>query len=152
MIEHLERLPDTVLGLLAAGTVWFGFNYVTLGARALERYGHDEIMPACMEVIDARQSSTAIPRTGIGALLGMPDLDELEDRFIQLATPRALSLAEKVARCECAVTASSSTLRFDYALSTASFRFFSPESIAGLRSKTIGVLSSGACGSIPGAE
>ena len=152
MIGYLEKLPDTAIGLLAAGAVWFGFNYVTLGARALERYGHSEAMPACMETIEAKAAGTALPKLGLGDLFNMPELDKFESDLIKLSTPRALSMAQKLALCECAVSASSATLRFDYALSTASFRLFTPDSIAGLRSKTIGVLSSGACGSIPGAE
>jgi hypothetical protein len=152
MIRYLEKLPDTAIGLLAAGAVWFGFNYVTLGARALERYSHAEAMPACMETIEAKAAGTTLPKLGFGDLFNMPELDKFESDLIELYTPRALSMAQKLALCECAVSASSATLRFDYALSTASFRLFTPDSIAGLRSKTVGVLSSGACGSIPGAE
>lgn len=152
MIQHLEKLPDTLIGVLGAGALWFGFNYAVLGERALERYGHSEAVPACVETIEAKSAGTMAPKLGLGDLFNMPELDKFESDLIDLYTPRALSMAQKLALCECAVSASSATLRFDYALSTASFRLFTPDSIAGLRSKAIGVLSSGACGSIPGAE
>jgi hypothetical protein len=152
MIEHIEKLPDTVIGLLAAGAVWFSFNYVVLGERALERYGNQQVMPACMAALDARQQRSTSPALGLGKLLGVPELDAMENALVERYAPPILSVAEKIARCECAVATSASGSRLDYAINTASFRLITSEAIGSLRSKAVRVLTSGGCGQLPEQE
>jgi len=146
MIDLVHKLPDSAIGLLAAGAVWFGFNYMVLGERAMERYAASDIMPACVASL-GQHSTPRAPKLHLGKLLGMPELDDLEDQIVERATPPAVSQAAAIANCECAVAASSQSLRLDFAIATASFRYFSPESVANFRQHTVALLSNGGCAS-----
>lgn len=146
MIDWIDKLPDSVVGIALAALAWGSFNYAVLGARALERYGHEQSGPACLSRLNDRQASIPaihVPSTGV------PEFDVWIGEAIDAARPRLLSQAEMIARCECAVAETSATMRLDYALHTASFRMFTPESIAGLRSGAVKYVMSGACGPIP---
>lgn len=144
MIDWIHKLPDSAIGLVAAGAVWLGFNYSVLGERAMERYSQQIAMPACMASIDQPARPIA-PRVKLGKLLGMPELDAMTDQLIEEATPPGLSHAEQVAKCEAAVLCSSATMRLDFALSTAWFRYFTPDSIATFRQRAAHFLTDGSC-------
>lgn len=153
MISWIDKLPDGAVGILLAGTAWFGFNYTVLGERALAQYGTANVVPACIAALhDYEASLPQAINPRIGQLLGVPELDILTDQLVDQMKPRLLTEAEKAARCQCAVASSSASMRFDYALHTATFRAFSPESIASFRSNSVRVVSSGACGPLPQAN
>jgi hypothetical protein len=147
MMEWISKLPDGAMALLMAGGAWFGFNYAVLGERAMEREVHAPITKACVADLDGRQGGRVVPRSGIGELLGLPQLDELEAQIVQRSMPRALSEAELLAVCGCALGASAEARRFDYALHTASFRLWPIGDVSALRSRVIATATSSLCGS-----
>lgn len=153
MIDWIERLPDSVSGIGIAALAWFGFNYAVLGERAMERYSTAQAQTSCIAALGEPESRYVRPRVpAVGRELGLPELDALLQQAIDAAAPRFLAPAQKVAMCECAVSQATGALRFDYALHTASFRIFSPASIANVRSESLRAVLSGACGPIPGQE
>ena len=146
MIDWIHKLPDSAIGLVAAGAVWFAFNYAVLGERAMERYAANEIMPACVASIGQPAPTPRRPKLHLGKMLGMPELDDLEDQIIEQATPPVITRAEAIASCECAVMATTGgSLRLDFAISTSSFRLFSPDSVANFRQHTTAFLTNGGC-------
>lgn len=149
MIDWLGRVPDSMVGVLAAGAAWFTFNYAVLAPRAMERQHAEASIPSCMEALERRQQRLRNFSLGLSDLLGLPELRALEGRMTDLMTPRPLSLAELQERCACAVRRAGSSVRFDYAIHTASFRIIEPQAIAGISDATIGAAVSGVCGAIP---
>lgn len=120
MIDWMTKLPDSAIGTLLAGAAWFGFNYGVLADRAMQ---HELVEPAqalCQQA-HSSEAPNVSPRSGIGSLLGIPELDELESRLTEIAAPPPLSGVQRVLRCSCAI-GEVSELRFDYAIHTASFR------------------------------
>lgn len=145
MIDLLQRLPDSAIGLLVAGSIWFGFNYAVLGERAMEHYATTEAVPACMAHLEASEEKSP-RRSTIGQAFDMPELDQLTNLFIDQLTPASLTKVQKMAMCECAVIGASATMRFDYAVHTASFRIINPDSFGQLRREAASFITSGACG------
>lgn len=47
MIELLGKLPDQLIGVTLAAGLWFGFHYLVLADRAMERQAAAELVPAC---------------------------------------------------------------------------------------------------------
>lgn len=146
MIDWLTRLPDSALGILAAGSMWFGFNYAVLGERALQRDIGTSVVPACVSALGQMETRERPSPTGLGALFDMPELDALTERVLDLTLPPLMSSAEKTARCLCATTAGRSALRLDYALHTASFRIMPVADISQMRSQAVDMIASGRCG------
>lgn len=149
MIEWLDRIPDSMTGVLAASALWLGFNYAVLAPRAMERQQVSTAVPSCADALEVRQRRLRMPGIGLGDMLGLPELRALEERMRDLAMPRPLSLAERTERCACAAKRAAAGVRFDYAIHTASFRLVEPQSIAGIGDGVIGVAVSGVCGAIP---
>lgn len=133
MIDLLTKLPDSALGILLAGATWFGFNYAVLADRALQRELVEPVQSLCEEASVA-DTPAPVLGSGIGALLGMPELDDLEARIIGNAMPQPLSRAQKLARCSCGAL-TTAKLRFDYAVHTASFRLIPASEAAALRER-----------------
>lgn len=153
MIDWIERLPDSVSGIGIAALAWLGFNYAVLGERAMERYVGPQAHTSCIATLSEPESRYVKPKVpAVGKQLGLPELDVFLQEAVDAATPRFLTSAQKVAMCECAVSQTTGALRFDYALYTASFRIFSPASIANVRSESLRAVLSGACGAIPSQE
>lgn len=148
MIDWIDRLPDSMTGALAAGALWFGFNYAVLADRAMAK-DHAATAPTCMAALNRHERGLLLPPSGIGAILGMPGLDQIEREVLKLAKPRLLSDDEKRDLCACAANSASRGLRFEYAIHTASFRIIEPGALAGLGTGTIGILMSGVCGALP---
>jgi hypothetical protein len=149
MLDLLLKLPEPVLGVVAAGSLWFAFNYAVLGERAMLKDAEMAIMPACIAALDDYQERLLVPDLNISGMLGIPEFRQFEELAQELSRPRIMDAAEKAAKCACAREASASSARFDYAIHTASFRIISPASVTGLRSSTVGLVLSGACGALP---
>ena len=152
MIDLLQKLPDSLVGVAAAATAWFGFNYTVLAGRAMERYAQSSVMPSCLATLDDYQAGLMVPPSNVGGALGIPELDILVNRLSADLKPRLLTNTERLARCECAVASNAGALRWDYALSTSSFRIYSPESISKFRRAASDTVLSGVCGSLPSME
>lgn len=149
MIEWIEKLPDSMTGALVAGAAWFGFNYVVLADRAIEKEHASAIVPSCAQVLEAKTRFSVPAPSGIGQALGLPQLDKIERQALESVKPRLLSLVEREDRCSCASRRASQKLRFDYAVHTASFRIIAPQSVSALADETVAIALSGTCGSIP---
>jgi hypothetical protein len=152
MIDWIERLPDWMVGAVAASSLWFGFNYVVLAERAMEKEHAAQVVPNCIATLEGheqKQKSLVSSLDGLGGALGVPELDRLQRRLIERAMPRFLSVHEKHERCVCAAREAGKSIHFDYAVHTASFRIIAPRSVADMRNRTAKLLSSGMCGSIP---
>lgn len=149
MIDWIGKLPDSMVGVLVAGGLWFGFNYAVLADRAMARDHAKSVVPNCLAALDREESRRrpAVPQ--FGAMMGMPELDRLQDMMIEQALPPALTYAEKQARCGCAVARAQQAVRFDYALYTASFRLFTPQSLASVREDVAGAVLGGVCAALP---
>lgn len=148
MIDWIDKLPDSLTGAVAAGAVWFAFNYAVLAERAMAK---DQAVaaPTCSAALDRHQRGLELGPTGIGSVIGMPGLDQIEREVLKRIKPRSLSDEEKRDLCICAARAATRTLRFDYAVHTASFRIIEPREIAGVQAGTITTLMSGLCGALP---
>ena len=144
MIDWLTKLPDGMLGVLLAGSSWFSFNYAVLAERAMERDLARPAMSACLNHLDGQEESRMVPRSGIGELLGMPELDEIEAHLVEGMLPAVLTDAQKAARCACAV-ASAPKLRLDYAVHTATFRIVPVDGVSAFREYAIEASSSPVC-------
>jgi hypothetical protein len=153
VIDWIERLPDSISGIGLAALAWFGFNYAVLGERAMQRSDASAATATCVNTLSGPEENYARPRMpAIGAEMGLPELDGFLNKFVDAATPAFLTAAQKTAMCQCAVSQTTGALRFDYALHTASFRIFSPASIANVRSDSLRTVLSGVFGAIPGQE
>jgi hypothetical protein len=150
MIDWVQKLPDSLIAVSVSILAWVVFNYAVLAERAMDRYATAAVSPACLAAIDEHEASLVSPRSRAGAILGMPDLDILIDQVEGLRAPRLLSKVEKLGRCQCAIAAQGASLRFDYALHTASFRTYAPETISNFRHGVVDFVFSGACGRLPG--
>lgn len=148
MTDWINKLPDSMTGALVAAGLWFGFNYGVLAERAMAK-DHAVAAPSCIEALQRHERGLQLVPSGLGTVLGMPDLDQLEREVLKLARPRLLSGAEKSDLCACAAKAAGRTLRFEYAVHTASFRIVQPAAVAGLGAGTIGAAMSGVCGALP---
>ncbi|WP_149535740.1 hypothetical protein [Siccirubricoccus phaeus] len=146
MIEWLDRIPDSMAGVLVASALWLGFNYVVLAPRAMERQQVATTIPSCADALERRQQRLQIPGIGLGDTLGLPELRALEQRLRDLAMPRPLSSAERTGRCTCAAKRAEAAMRFDYTIHTASFRLVEPQAIAGVVDSVIDVAVSNVCG------
>jgi len=137
-------------GALAAGALWFGFNYLVLAPRAIEQAHATVVMPQCMQAVDRHQQRqrAAVPKLG-DLLAGLPSMNELQSKIMELATPRFLSQPEKVDRCACAARRAGQALRFDYAIHTASFRLIAPGAVASIADDAIDTVLAGTCGVLP---
>lgn len=149
MIEWIERMPDSLAGTLLAGAAWFGFNYITLAERAIEKAHAHAIVPNCAAVLEA-QTKFSTPRpTGIGEKIGIPEMDRFERLVLESVKPRVLTLIEREDRCTCAARRAGQKLRFDYAVHTASFRLIEPQSVLAFAGDAAEIALSGTCGEIP---
>lgn len=149
MIEWIEKLPDSVIGLLAAGGVWFGFNYAVLADRAIAKEHATSVVPNCAAVVEARTRFSLPPASGLGQALGLPALDQIEKRAFERMKPRMLTQGERQDRCTCAAKRAGQKLRFDFAIHTASFRIISPQAVSEFADDTAAIALSGTCGAIP---
>lgn len=145
MIDWIGKLPDAALGAIAVGAAWFGFNYTVLGERLMMRELTALALPACIEQLAAKERSSMLPRSGIGELFGMPELDALEDRILDRVTPATLTQLQKEALCACAVSASADGNRFDYALHTATFRIIPVDELSLMRAGLVQLATSDQC-------
>lgn len=148
MIEWIERLPDSVIGFLASGTLWFGLHYAVLAERAMEKDGATVALPRCVEALAVPDDVRAYAPSGIGRLLGVPDLDRIEALVAERARPRPLTLRERQGRCACAARQAGRRLRFDYAVHTASFRLVEPQAVEALGDSVIDTALGGTCGAV----
>ncbi|BBK42782.1 hypothetical protein STVA_28020 [Allostella vacuolata] len=146
MIELLGKLPDQLIGATLAAGLWFGFHYLVLADRAMERQAAAELVPACeADVARMQNRSDAVlaPLEGLRQLpFGGQTLAMVQQQF-------RLSGIERRAICECSARRSRQAVRFDYAIHTASLRLIEPASVADLRGGTIAVLRSQVCGALP---
>lgn len=148
MIDWIDKLPDSMTGAVAATALWFGFNYAVLAERAMAKE-HAVAAPSCLDALDRHQRSQELGPTGLGGAVGIPALDIIEREMLKIVKPRILSEEEKRDLCACAAKTATRTLRFDYAVHTASFRIIEPATIAGLGTGTITTVMSGICGALP---
>lgn len=148
MIDWIDKLPDSMTGIVFAAGVWFAGNYAVLAERAMAK---DRAMaaPSCIAALHRHERGLQLAPSGLGTVLGMPGLDQIEREVLKLAKPRLLSDEEKRDMCACAAKAAGHGLRFEYAIHTASFRIIEPDAVAGLGAGTIGVVMSGVCGALP---
>lgn len=149
MIELIEKLPDSLTGTAVAALAWFGFNYMTLAERAIEKAHARAIVPHCAQVLEARTKFSPPVPTGIGRELGIPQMDRIERLVLESVKPRILTLIEREDRCTCAARRAAQKLRFDYAVHTASFRLIAPEAVSAFADETAAIALSGTCGDIP---
>lgn len=148
MIDWIDKLPDSMTGTVVAAGVWFAANYAVLAERAMAK-DHAAAAPSCIAALDRHERGLQLAPTGLGRVLGMPGLDQIEREVLKLVKPRLLSDEEKRDLCACAAKAAGRGLRFEYAVHTASFRIIEPGALAGLGTGTIGIVMSGACGALP---
>jgi hypothetical protein len=148
MIDWIDKLPDSLTGAVVAAGLWFGANYAILAERAMAK-DHAVAALSCVAALQRHERGLQLAPTGLGTVLGMPGLDQIEREVLKLAKPRLLSDGERRDLCACALKAAARGLRFEYAVHTASFRIIEPSALAGLGTGTIGVVMSGACGAIP---
>ncbi len=140
MIDLIEKLPDWMIGAVVAGLLWFGFNYAVLAERAMERNHVQTSVPNCLAVLEREQHKKRLPLNrldGIGQALGVPEMGRLGRQIVEQSLPPALTALEMHARCLCAARGVAESVRFDYALHTASFRLITPQSVGTLREQTI---------------
>jgi len=149
MIDWLEKLPDSMIGALAAGGLWFAFNYAVLAPRAIEKDHATAVIPQCMAALDRHQERQQIKLPPIGRAFGVPAFDDVQAGLLALAAPRLLSLPERQDRCRCAGERAARALRFDYAVHTASFRLIAPDTVAEMGRDVVGVALAGLCGVLP---
>lgn len=149
MIEWIEKLPDWIIGALAAGILWFGFNYAVLAERAMNRSHVQASLPHCLTALEREQHEKRLPLNsldGIGRALGVPELGRLGRQFAEQSLPPALTALEMHGRCLCAARSAAESVHFDYAIHTASFRLITPQSVGALRDRTIQLARRGVCG------
>lgn len=144
MIEWIERMPDSMTGVCAAAVVWFGFNYAVLADRAMEKDGATTAVPRCVEAVGRLDAASTPQPSGVGRLIGAPELDRLEALLTERMMPR-LSHREREERCACAAKGALRGLRFDYAIHTASFRLVAPQAVASLGSNVVDGAMTGLC-------
>ena len=149
MIEWIEKLPDHMHGALISGALWFGFNYAVLADRAIEKDRAAAVVPACVSAVENQQRSSLAPLSQLGTLMGDPTYGKLMQGLIAGAMPRPLSRAEQVSRCECAAARAEQTLRFDYAVHTATFRIVRAQTVASFSDDALALVMNGACGALP---
>lgn len=145
MIELIGKLPSGMIGVLLAGTAWFGFNYVVLAERAMMQEHAQPAAAACEASIAQEVQSRIVPRMQLGSLLGIPELDVLGEQLVESSLPPAISSATIAARCACAASTSSASLRFDFAVHTSTFRILPVTSIAQARQDVIELATLGTC-------
>ena len=153
IIDLLEKTPDTLLGGLAATALWFGFNYTVLAERAMNDVVRNSVIPSC--IAQLQQSENASPINSIPDL-SLPNTPEnrLFNMLIggmtnKIKAGARLSGAQRSARCFCAAEQTTRSLKFDYAVHTASFRLIEAESLSGMRSRSMKLVRSQACGVLP---
>lgn len=146
MIDFLQKLPDSLIGIAAACGLWFGFHYMVLADRAMDRQVRGQIVPACERDLGRSQ---ALSDAMLEPLGNLPPLPFITEPFAALRRQFQVPAAERRAICECSARRSKDMIRFDYAIHTASLRLIAPASIGELRTKAAQVLRSQACGSLP---
>jgi len=99
----------------------------------------------CAERLGELQAGLVPPPSGVGSLLGLPELDALEARIMERAAPPLLSAGERMARCACAVAAGTASQRLDYAIHTATFRLWPASDIAAARSDFVDLATNSRC-------
>lgn len=152
VIDLIEKTPDALLGTLLAGAVWFGGNYAVLAPRAMALETQKDVLPTCMVALEQAENAAPINRIPNFKLPSSPDdpLDDILGTVLDLATSGyRLSAAERHARCMCGTRSAQSSSKFDYAVHTSSFRYITPESVSGFRSKSLKIVQSQACGALP---
>ena len=150
-IDILEKTPDALVGTAVAGLVWFGFNHAVLAERAMDEVISKEVVPACMAELQRAENAHPINNVPQFRIPGYEDdpLAIIVSGLIKTATSGyRLTHAERHARCLCGVQNFKSQ-KFDYAVHTASFRLIDAESVSGMRSKSMKLVQSQACGSLP---
>lgn len=148
MISWLERIPDFLIGPAIAGSIWFGFNYTVLAERAMEGRLEKEIVPQCMRDLQGAELSAGalnLPTKLIPNVQGF-DFRGLVETF---QSRFRLSNYQRRAICLCSARQTSKSVRFDYAIHTASFRLIEPSSVSGLQTNVRTLVRSQACGVLP---
>ncbi len=151
IFDLLEKTPDALLGTIAAGCLWFGFNHAVLAERAMKEVVQREVIPACIGQLERDENAAPInniPQIRIPGIENNPLGGMLETLINKTTSGYRLTAIQRQARCLCA-TQSLRSLKFDYAVHTASFRLIKAESVGGLRSKSMKLVQSQACGALP---
>ncbi len=148
MIDFLNRIPDFLIGPAIAGSLWFGFNYTVLAERAMEGRLENEIVPQCVRDLEGTEHKAGalnLPTELIPNVQGF-DLKGLVETF---QSRFRLSSYQRRAICLCSARQATKSVRFDYAVHTASFRLIEPASVSGMRRDVHQIVKSQACGALP---
>ncbi len=148
MMDALQKLPESFVGMAVAAALWFGLNYTVLAERAIDKAIAGDVVPSCINGLNAQENSTPLQRLSENLIPDMPGLD-LKNMFQGLKNQFRLSPAQKLGICQCAAKRTGQGARFDYALHTASFRLVKPESVGNFRHNTLSVATSQICGALP---
>lgn len=113
----LDKLPDWMVGTVAAASIWLGFNYVVLAPRAMTATHMQTAIPDCIAMLEEHERTlrSFVPTTGVKEL----------DRLVEAKFP-ALSPDSRRRHCERTARLAAAKRRFDYAVYTASFRMIAP--------------------------
>lgn len=148
MIDFLNRIPDFLIGPAIAASLWFGFNYTVLADRAMEGRLEKEIVPQCARDLEGAERNAGalnLPTELIPNIEGF-DFRGLVETF---QSRFRLSNHQRWAICLCSARQATKSVRFDYAVHTASFRLIEPASVSGLRRDVHQVVKSQTCGALP---
>jgi hypothetical protein len=153
MTDLFEKIPDFLIGPFLAALVWFGFNYAVLAQRAMDRAVKSDLIPQCVHELKRSQNAVFIPKLPewpqprYGRRL--PDIFNPNKMVEAYATRLRISPATRFAICTCGAERTARSIKFDYAVHTASFRLIQPESVGSMRASAISLVKSQACGALP---
>ena len=120
MTNFFENIPDFLVGPLVAAGIWFGFNYAVLAERAMERIVVNEMIPNCINELMHSERSVFIPKMP-NMPHGFPDFLNPNKMLDRYAKALRIGPARRKAICICGAKRTASSLKFDYAIHTASF-------------------------------
>ncbi len=148
MTNFFENIPDFLVGPLVAAGIWFGFNYAVLAERAMERIVVNEMIPNCINELMHSERSVFIPKMP-NMPQGFPDFLNPNKMLDRYAKALRIGPARRKAICICGAKRTANSLKFDYAIHTASFRLIKPGSVSSMRDSALSLVKSQACGTLP---
>ncbi len=148
MIDTLQKLPDSFIGMMLAASIWFGLNYAILAERAMDRTVRRDIVPGCINDLITSENKPALLQIPSNILPDSPEMN-LRGLFRQFQNRFRLSPAQRLALCRCAGKRTMRAVKFDYAIHTASLRLVTPDSVQRMRGKTLSIINFQTCGVLP---
>lgn len=81
MIGHLKDIPDPVIGVFAAGSLWLGVCYGALTQRVMDADMQNDMLPACMAQLKAEQEAVLETALYNAKQKRVENIDRLERRI-----------------------------------------------------------------------